>query len=394
MTLVVAWCAVGPAQAEPYMAVREGLRCNACHVNGSGGGMRKQIVSAHARDILRYPDFVPWLSRGERVFPTEIASMLRVGANLRASAEAVFQELESGRVSDNDAAFRGRLEEVNLDVTEAVLYAEAALLDDGLTLYIDQRVAPQTDAREVWARLRLPHDLYLKAGRMFLPYGLQLQDDTAFIRGGRNGSATTGFSFNEKQAGFAVAWEPEAVGVRMAVTQGGPRDRDVQVTATVMRVWPEVPGLGAVLLGGSASRVDQVRVFGFFGGFTVPAAWLPPAWLGAGWETPLSVLAEADLRSDRRGGEWLGTFLGYAEADWLLFDWLNLKVAFDYADDDGDLSSRSNDSENRFTIGLEPFWSRFLQTRLIYRVSNGVRAPSVGPRHNQSLWLLEVHVFL
>ena len=42
----------------------------------------------------------------------------------------------------------------------------------------------------------LPYDAYIKAGKMFLPYGLQLQDDTAFIRGGRNGSATTGFSFN------------------------------------------------------------------------------------------------------------------------------------------------------------------------------------------------------
>ena len=78
------------------------------------------------------------------------------------------------------------------------------------------------------------------------------------------------------------------------------------------------------------------------------------------------------------------------EGDFLLFDWLNLKVAGDYADDDGSLASLVNDSENRVSVGLEPFLNRFLQPRLFYRVSNGARSNAT---HNQNVLLAEMHFF-
>jgi hypothetical protein len=371
------------AAAEPYMAVREGLRCSGCHVNQTGGGKRSDIVSAHAKDILRYPNWFGKLTAPVDAFDGTINRYLALGANVRTTYTAVMQDKpdDDGRV-DNNSAFRDRMEENELDVTEAVGFVEARLIPDVLTVYLDQRFAPNTDTREVWGMVRAPWDLYIKGGRMFLPYGLQLQDDTAFIRGGREGSVTTGFSFEQQQGAVEIGYEGDPFSIAAAVSEGAPGDRDLRVTATVAAMLTELPVVRNVLLGGSASRtgpdgVDSL-VFGFFAGTN----------LG-----PLSLLTECDFleeKNDLTDNTTQGTFIHYSEANYLLFDWLNVKLAFDYADDDGDLRERSDDSENRVSFGLEPFLSKFLQLRLFYRVSNGVRNE---PSHNQDLWSAELHAF-
>lgn len=388
LIVVVGWLGMTvPAAAEPYLAVREGFKCSACHVNMNGGGKRTEFVSAHARQLLHYPDFFPSLSKPVDSFNGELlAPYVAIGADLRTNVTATFQEKgNNGRVNNN-TAFRGRLEEVEIDVDEAVGYLEVRPIPDLLTFYIDQSFAPQTTTREAWGMLRLPWDVYLKGGKMFLPYGLQLQDDTAFIRGGRNGSMTTGFSFDQQQPAFEIGWEPGPVAAAFAVSDGAPGDRDVQVTGTLYALFTDLPVVRNFLLGGSASRVGppgtETIVYGFFTGFN----------LGK-----LTYLGEVDFRSDkdRTDGDpetdkFLGRFIHYSEANYLLLDWLNVKLAFDYADDDGVLQTRANDSENRVSVGLEPFWNKFLQTRLFYRCSNGIES---NPSHNQDLWIAEVHLF-
>jgi hypothetical protein len=81
----------------------------------------------------------------------------------------------------------------------------------------------------------------LKAGKMFLPYGLQIQDDNAFIRGGRNGSATTGFSFFVSQPAFQIGWEPDTYSIVAAVSQGAVNDTDVQLSGTASALFTERP---------------------------------------------------------------------------------------------------------------------------------------------------------
>ena len=379
---LLVWAA--PVSAEPYFAVREGLRCSACHTNMNGGGKRTDLISTHARDLLHYPSFFGAFSNPPDFFSGEINKFLSLGADLRANNTATFQDLgRNGRV-DNNRVFRGRLETNRLDVTEAVVYGEVRLIPDYLSVYVDQRFQPQTDNREAFGLLRgvLPWNGFVKAGRMFLPYGLQLQDDGAFIRGGTNGSVNTGFSFNQQQAGFEIGFEPEPVTLIAAVSDGPAGDRDVQVTLTAYTLFTELPVVRNVMAGGSFSRVgppgSETVVFGFFAGSNIER---------------LTVLAEGDFRNDRTAatnGRTVGRFIAYGEGDYLFFDWLNFKAAVDYADDDGNLSSLADDSENRVSIGLEPFLNRFLQPRLFYRVSNGVRSQ---PTHNQNVLLAEVHLF-
>jgi len=375
---------VSPALAEPYIAVREGLPCGACHTNQNGGGKRTDLVVTHAKELLHYPSFFGAFSNPPAYFTGEINQYLAVGGDLRVSNTATFQDLGSNGRVDNNKVFRGRLETDEISATEAVLYGEVRLIPDYLTLYVDQRLQPNTDNREAWAMLKgvFPWNGFVKAGRMFLPYGLQLQDDGAFIRGGTNGSANTGFSFNQQQAAFQIGINPEPVTALLAVSDGPSGDRDVQVTGTVYTLFTDLPVVRNVLLGSSFSRVgppgSQTTLFGFFAGTNYGR---------------FTVLGEADFREDHNSttdGHTVGHFICYGEADYLAMGWLNIKAAVDYADYDGTLYGVSDDSENRVSFGLEPFLNRYVQPRLFYRISNGVESNAT---HNQNVLLTEVHVF-
>lgn len=383
---------VVPALAEPYIAVREGMRCSACHTNMTGGGKRTDLVSTHARDILHYPTFLGTFSNPPEFFNGTINQYLSVGTDLRVSDTAIFQDGQTnpatGTVTTpvrNDQVFRGRLEQNNLDVTEGVLYGEVRLIPDYLTFYTDEQVQPTTDNREAFGLLTgvLPWGGYVKAGRMFLPYGLQLQDDGAFIRQGTNGSAGTGFSFQTQEAGAEIGFEPGPFTFITAVTNGSAGDRSVRVTSTGYTMFTDLPAVRNLMLGSSFSHDS---------GTPSSEQWRYCVFAGSNLGR-FTYLGEADFLRDRNpstDGRTIGRFIAYGEGDYLLFGWLNLKVAVDYADNDGHLLD-TGDSENRVSIGLEPFLNRFVQPRLFYRVSNGIRS---DPTHNQSVIFGEVHLFL
>ena len=54
--LLVGW--VPGARAEPYLMVRTGAKCSACHVNQTGGGKRTPFAYIHAHDIERDLDLL------------------------------------------------------------------------------------------------------------------------------------------------------------------------------------------------------------------------------------------------------------------------------------------------------------------------------------------------
>jgi hypothetical protein len=384
LALVSVLLAATMARAEPYIAVREGMPCQACHVNVTGGGMRTELVRTHAREILRYPNFFGKFSNPPDFFNGEINKYVALGADLRVDYQAVFQdEPVNGRV-DNNKVIRGNLESNDLDVSQATLYSQVNLIPDYLFFYIDQRFQPSVDTREVFALLHgiFPWGGFVKGGRFFLPYGLQLLNNGAFIRGGTNGSANTGFSFNNQQAGFEIGAEPGPFTFVTAVTNGPPGDTSVQVTGTASAMLTDLPVVRNLLLGSSFSYVSPSggdrTVFGFFAGSNIDR---------------LTYLGEVDFLSTKNSqtnGQHVGQFICYGEFDYLFFDWLNFKVAINYADDDGNLSDRTDDAENLVLFGFEPFWNRFLQTSLFYSISNGVQSQ---PTHNQNVLLFQVHTF-
>jgi hypothetical protein len=162
-------------------------------------------------------------------------------------------------------------------------------------------------------------------------------------------------------------------------------DRDVQGTGTLYSLFTDVPVVRSVLLGTSgtyAGTSDGSNAwFGLFTGFNLGRF----TYLG---EVDWGFFDFVDPTTGQRVKP--GTFITYSEGNYLLFDWLNMKVAFDYADYDGTLPRQGSDAENRVSVGFEPFLARFLQTRFFYRVSNGIET---NASHNQDLWILELHAF-
>lgn len=375
LSLLAVVAVAAPASAEPYFAVREGLRCSACHTNMNGGGARTDLVNIHANELLHIPKMFGPLSRPTQYFNGDINEYIGLGANVRANYRAIFQDKPNsqGQV-DNNEAFRGRLERNDLD-TAAYMYAEVKLIPDYLTFYVDSDLI-NTDAREAFGLLTgvLPWNGFIKAGRMFLPYGLQLQDDNAFIR-------QDTFNFNTRETAFELGVEPGPFTWLIAVSNGAGGDRDVRLTSTAYTLFTDIPVVRNVMTGTSFSRVgsstgDRV-MYGFFAGTNVER---------------LTLLAEVDFRRDSldNGQGHKGHFASYTEADYLFFDWLNFKIAIDFADNDRVGSTLLDDSKNRVSFGVEPFLSRYLQLRLFYRVSNGVQS---NPDRNQNELLAEAHMF-
>src|SRR5207302_1915802 len=85
-----------------------------------------------------------------------------------------------------------------------------------LTIYLDEHVSPGAATnRETYAMLWFANRAaYVMAGRMFVPFGLRIEDDTAFIR------QATGTSFNSSDDGVEGGFELGPWSAQGSVTNG------------------------------------------------------------------------------------------------------------------------------------------------------------------------------
>src|SRR5690606_21165262 len=94
-------------------------------------------------------------------------------------------------------------EDAEFGISRANLYLAMRAIPDLLTLYVDEQVAPGgATAREAYALLTPQNGRFtVKAGRFFLPYGLRLEDDSAFVR------QVTGINMNTADDGVELGLE-------------------------------------------------------------------------------------------------------------------------------------------------------------------------------------------
>src|SRR5438552_3132051 len=238
-----------------------------------------------------------------------------------------------------------------------------------LVLYAAEDFTSGATNREAFGMIRgfLPWDTYVKAGRLFPAYGLRVQDDQAFIR------ARTGYTFQTPDEGGEIGIQPGPFFLASSITNGAAGDKDVAATANGYTMLEDVPIVRHVLAGASFARQSNKR---YEGGFYGGSNWWRFTYLG-----------EIDWINDRKLGSpgRNDKYAAYGEADFLLFDWLNLRGIFEFVK-----VTRDRD-QTRYAIGAEPFVNRVIQPRIQYRINNGIGSK---PLQNQDELWLELHFFL
>jgi hypothetical protein len=332
-TLTLIW-SLG-AQAEPYLAVRQGLQCSACHVNTTGGGLRNAFGNTWSQrvwpaDPVEMPD-LEWTGALNRY--------VALGGNLRASAS--YTDVPH---QDSQSEF---------DVDEMRLYLLVEPLPGRLALYLDEQVAPGgANNLEAWARLRWSGDSwYVKAGQFYLPYGLRLEDDSAYIR------QVPGINMTTPDRGVELGWEATHASAQIALTNGSgggsETDNGKQITARteyVQSAWRL--GLGASF--NDADAGERWLAGAFAGLRTGPVAWL----------------AEADYVSDDGLDEATRKmWVGLLEANWAFARGHNLKLTAEYFEPDVDIDE---DEQNRWSVVWEFVPIQFVQLRVGARIYDGI----------------------
>jgi len=349
---IVFLLAMSVAHAEPYLAVQTGLKCAQCHVNPTGGGMRTVYGDLFAQKQMPANE----IEMGD-VWTGQLSKYFAVGGDLRANATATKVPKQT------------TLSE--FDIEQARVYLEASVIPNRLSVYVDELVAPGTASnREAYGRYwSASHNWYVKAGQFYLPFGLRLQDDTAFTR------TVPGINMTTPDSGVEVGWEGGRWSAQLAVsngTAGGPEtDNSKQVSTQAVYV-RDVWRLGAAAnfnnTGGAARHA-----YGLFGGLRTG----PLAWLG-----------EADLVTDNSFPDGERKMVaGLLETNWLIARGNNLKLTAEWFDPDRNVSE---DEQTRWSVVYECTPIQFVQLRFGARFYEGIPQNDL---QNRRLYFVQLHGF-
>lgn len=340
-------------RAEPYLAVQQGYKCVACHVNPAGGGMRNEFGNIFAQNVLpaRHVDV------GDSSWTGALGGLVSVGGNLRGAWTAT-------DVPGQDATNE-------FDVAEARLYLRFEPVPGRLAVYVDERMAPGSAANlEAFARYQAASGRWhVQAGRMYLPFGLRIEDDSAYTR------SVPGINMTTPDDGVQAGWESERWSAQLALSNGsgGGEESDTgkQVTAQAVYVDPRFRlGLGASV---NSSDAGDRRAYSVFGGVRTGAV----AWLGE--------LALVEDEGFPEGTRTLAT--GLLEADWLVTRGHNLKLTAEWFEPDRDVDE---DDQTRWSLLYEFAPIQFLQLRAGVRYFDGIPQNDL---QNRRIAFVELHGF-
>ena len=338
-------------QAEPYLAAQMGLKCVQCHVNPTGGGLRSVFGNTFAQTTMAQKR----IGAEEDLWTGQVMKFLSIGGNARANFN--WEEIPN-QDSTND-----------FEVEEARAYLDFGVIPNRLSVYLDQRFAPGTSTNleanvRYWIR---ENAWYVKAGRMYLPFGYRVDDDGAFVRG------LSGINMQAPDEGVELGFESGSWSTQLAVSNGAGGGAEIdsgkQVVTRAEFVKSNWRG-GASLLYNDTDLGTRSGA-GLFGAFK----------LG-----PVTLLGEVDYFDDESIGD--GKLLAtLTEVDWKIMQGHNLKLTYEWFEPNDDL-----DEDEQVRAGLIYEWSpiQFVQLRAGVRVFDGIPQ---NDNQNRKQAFLQLHGF-
>ena len=278
----------------------------------------------------------------------------------------------NGRVNDY-LSFGGNLR-VNLDYRDnpdgedsngfdtdrGSLYVQVDPLPGRLTIYADQEFAAST-TREIYALMwSEDRELYLKAGRFFLPFGYRYQDDTSLVR------EVSGIGMTSADNGVEAGLERGPWSLHAALSNGAAggsennTGKQLSVNAHYLQPgWRAGAGINRNDGEGDADK-NMLAVFGML--------------KLAGSE----FLGEIDFIDETVNGIGRTGYASLVEVNRLVRPGHNLKLTFEYYEPDDDVDE---DERNRLSL---------LQWRAGYRAADGIPQSSV---QNTDLLFGQLHTW-
>src|SRR4051812_12194320 len=154
------WLQAGSVHAEPYLAVQQGYKCMSCHVNPTGGGMRNSFGEIFSQNVLPAQK----VDVGADAWDGTLNRWIMLGGDVRANW------------TSTDVPNQKQTNE--FDLSDARVYLNVEAIPGRLSAYFDERLAPgDATNMEAYARYwSAGHTWFVQAGRMYLPFGLRLED--------------------------------------------------------------------------------------------------------------------------------------------------------------------------------------------------------------------------
>jgi hypothetical protein len=351
--------------ALPKFASRVGVKCQACHVNPTGKGMRNTFGSTYGREELpvkTYKNVVDTSDDGKVSLTKEDITNIddfstAITPNLSYGAD--FRTLYFYETNNKTSSFFQMQGDLYLNFR----------LNRQFLLYVDKGLYT---GFEVFGLAKvLPLDGYLKAGQFIPAYGTKVDDHTSFIRGGpyfplnpalsiyRQGLV---FGQRSEQTGIEAGISPGIFSLQAGMFNGAPnaglngtgatkfKTVSVRGDATIQTERINVNVGASFYNDPNPDPTEKATFYGGFGSVTVLKT--------------LTLNGEFDFIQTPVEGATVTGLMTYAELNYALVNGVDLKLGYDFYDPDRNLKTGT---EARINVGAEFFLMSGVEVRPLYR---------------------------
>jgi hypothetical protein len=210
---------------------------------------------------------------------------------------------------------------------------------------------------------------------MYLPFGLRLQDTSAFVQ------QITGINMTTPDKGVEFGWERGTwdgqLGVSNGTAGGAVTNHGKQVSGQLIYV-QSLWRLGVAANYNDASSSGSKSAAGVFAGLrTGPVAWL----------AQVDVTHDNSVTNNLVPPGPLKQVASLVEANWLIIKGNNLKLTAEFLDPNKDVH---NNGQTRWSIVYELTPIQFVQLRAGFRYNDGIPQ---DPSEHQKFAFIELHGF-